>query len=88
MKSSYIKVDTCEGAVPAHPLGVRPTGNAYTAETHLKSVAGHFALLPDEVLVQVLEQLDATALRTVGNTCKALYAYTRLDDLWKTLCVE
>lgn len=75
-------------AVPSHPLGVKPAGNAYAATEDIKSAAGLFATLPDELLVQTLESLDAASLRQVEHSCKALYAFARLDDLWKTLCTE
>ena len=75
-------------AVPSHPLGIKPNGNAYTANENLKSAAGYFAVLPDELLVQVLECLDAKSLRKIERSCKTFYAFSRLEDLWKTLCIE
>lgn len=74
--------------VPSHPVGVKPTGNAYNATRNLKSATGFFVGLPDEVLVQVLEYLDARSLQNIGCTCKAMYAFSRLEDLWKPLCTE
>lgn len=74
--------------VPSHPLKIKPAGNAYAATKNVKSAAGSFAVLPDELLVQILESLDAGSLRQVGCSCKALYAFARLEDLWKTLCIE
>ena len=74
--------------VPAHPVGIKPTGNAYNATRNLKSAAGVFVDLPDELLVQVFEYLDARSLQRIGCTCKAMYAFSRLEDLWKTLCTE
>lgn len=74
--------------VPSHPLEVKPTGNAYNATRNLKSATGFFVGLPDELLVQVLEYLDARPLQNIGCTCKAMYAFSRLEDLWKTLCTE
>ena len=74
--------------VPAHPVGIKPSGNAYNATKNLKSAAGVFVTLPDELLVQVLEYLDARSLQKIGRTCKAMYAFSRLEDLWKTLCTE
>lgn len=74
--------------VPLHPLRIRPTGNAYTATENIKPAAGAFAALPDELLIQILESLDAASLKRLGCTCKALYAFSRLEDLWKTLCIE
>ena len=75
-------------AVPSHPLGIKPTGNAYSATQDLKSAAGYLRVLPDELWIQILEDLDASALQKVGCTCKALYAFSRLEDLWKILCIE
>ncbi|KAH6638265.1 hypothetical protein C7974DRAFT_391186 [Boeremia exigua] len=74
-------------AVPSHPLGVKPAGNAYTATVNLKSRCGSFARLPDELLNHILESFDADALIRLGSTCRALYAFTRLDELWRALFV-
>ncbi len=75
-------------AVPPHPLRVKPAGNAYTATNNIKLAAGFFERVPDELILQVLETLDAASLKRLGSTCKALYAFSRLEDLWKTLCIE
>lgn len=75
-------------AVQRHPLGVRPSGNAFTSKSNLKASCGIYALLPDEVLAQLLEYLEATDLLKLGATCRALHAFTRAEDLWKTLFVE
>lgn len=77
-----------DSLVPLHPLRIRPAGNAYTATEDIKLAAGSFAALPDEVLIQVLESLDAASLKRLGCACKALYAFSRLEELWKTLCIE
>ncbi len=74
--------------VPPHPLGVKPAGNAYVSYENIKSVAGFFSMLSDELIVQVLEVLDHRLLLRLGATCKALYAFCRFDDLWRTLFVE
>ena len=74
--------------VPSHPLRIKPAGNVYTATENIKLAAGSIAALPDQLLVQVLESLDATSLRRLGCTCKALYAFSRLEELWKTSCIE
>lgn len=74
--------------VPSHPLKIRPVGNAYTATKNIKLAAGYLAFLPDEILVQVLEYLDGASLKQLGCACKALYAFSRIEDLWKTLCIE
>lgn len=75
-------------AVQRHPLGVRPSGNAFTSKTNLKASCGVYALLPDEVLAQLLEYLDAADLLRLGATCRALHAFTRSEELWRALFVE
>ena len=74
--------------VPSHPLRIKPAGNAYTATENIKLAAGLFMGLPDELIIQVMDSLNATSLKRLGCTCKALYAFSRLEDLWKTLCVK
>lgn len=75
-------------ALPSHPLGVKPAGNAYTASENIKARCGSFARLPDELLSHILESFDADALVRLGSTCRALYAFTRLDELWRALFVR
>lgn len=74
--------------IPSHPLGLRPLGNAYLSKFNLKRNTGSFALLSDELLVQLFEVFDAQTLVHLGSTCKALYAFSRIEDLWKLLCIE
>lgn len=75
-------------ALPSHPLGIKPAGNAYTATENIKSHCGLFARLPDELLSHILESFDADVLVRLGSTCRALYAFTRLDELWRALFVR
>lgn len=75
-------------AVPSHPLGIKPAGNAYTASRNIKANCGSFAQLPDELLSHILESFDADSLIRLGSTCRALYAFTRLDELWRALFVR
>ncbi|KAI9852415.1 MAG: hypothetical protein M1838_000733 [Thelocarpon superellum] len=72
---------------PPHPLRIKPAGNVYTARGNLRAAAGVLHRLPDELLVAVLEHLDAPALLSIGSTCKALYAFAWLDELWKALFI-
>lgn len=74
--------------VKRHPLGVRPSGNALTSPANLKDSCGRFAALPDELLAQLLEVLEARDLLGLGGTCRALHAFTRNEELWRTLFVE
>lgn len=74
--------------VQCHPLGVRPLGNALTTEANLKAASGLFAWLPDEVLCCLLEYLQPSDLLRVGGSCRALHAFTRNEELWRSLFVE
>ncbi|KAF2850836.1 Clavaminate synthase-like protein [Plenodomus tracheiphilus IPT5] len=86
--NSHDDDDFVAAAVPAHPLGIKPAGNAYTASENIKSRCGLFATLPDELLNHALESFDADVLLRLGSTCRALYAFTRLDELWRALFVS
>ncbi|KAI9728841.1 MAG: hypothetical protein M1834_007228 [Cirrosporium novae-zelandiae] len=82
--------DNLFSMIPAHPLGIKPSGNAYMDihhKQHHRSL-GTFELLPHEILIQVLEFLNHSALSALGQTCKVLLAFTRQDDLWKTLFIR
>ena len=74
--------------VRRHPLGVRPSGNALTSTTNAKSSGGLFARLPDELLVYFLETLQVPHLLRLGSTCRALHAFTRSEEVWRTLFIE
>jgi hypothetical protein len=74
--------------IPPHPLGLKPSGNQYTATTNARHKIGDYRVLPDEILAISLEYLDSLQLRLLGSTCKFLYAFCRSDDLWKTLFIE
>jgi len=71
-----------------HPLGVKPSGNAYTSSRNSKSSAGCLARLPDELLMHLLEYLGAEELGILGQTCMFLYAFCHSDELWRSLFVE
>lgn len=74
--------------IPRHPLGVRPLGNLYAAkEPNIKARCGVLAFVPDELLLQIFETLEASHLLGLGSTCKALYALTRSDELWRALFI-
>ena len=74
--------------LPSHPLRIKPAGNVYTTTENIKLATGLLMGLPDELIIQVLDSLDAASLKQLGCTCKALYAFSRFEDLWKTLCIE
>ena len=74
-------------AIPGHPLGVKPSGNALLAQENLRAAIGTFNLLPDELILILLECLDGRSLLRIGQTCKAFYAFTRAEDFWKSLFI-
>lgn len=85
----HLEGDWEEAALPTHPQSIRPLGNLYAASTpNLKIHAGRLSCLPDELLVHILEYLGSRHLLNLGATCKALHAFARYDELWKTLLVE
>lgn len=73
---------------PHHPLGIKPLGNAFTASRNIKSAAGLFSNISDEIVIQVLEFLHARSLLQLGATCKALYAFCHFDEHWKALFIR
>ncbi|KAL2829723.1 hypothetical protein BDW59DRAFT_170389 [Aspergillus cavernicola] len=75
-------------AIPGHPLGVKPSGNALFAAKNLRDVIGAFRSWPDELIFMLLEFLDCPNLLQLGRTCKAFYAFTRAEELWKTLFIR
>ncbi|KAK4239820.1 hypothetical protein C8A03DRAFT_13833 [Achaetomium macrosporum] len=76
-------------SVPPHPLGIKPLGNKYFSnEQDARKFMGVLQALPDEMLVQLLEYLDARSLRLLGYTCKFLFACCVADDLWKAIFLE
>jgi hypothetical protein len=74
--------------VARHPLGVRPSGNAFASDVNLKFSMGLFARLPDEMLASFLETLPPADLLRLGGTCRALHAFTSNEELWRALFIE
>lgn len=80
-------VTVSEDAVPCHPLGVKPSGNGLLAKRDLRAAIGIFQVLPDELILMLLEYLDGVSLLSIGRSCKAFYAFTRAEELWKALFI-
>ena len=74
-------------SIPRHPLDIKPLGNAYMSSEDIRTASGFFYTLPEEMLVYLLEQMEAPALVALGATCKAMYAFTRADELWRALYI-
>jgi hypothetical protein len=77
-----------EHQIKAHPLGVRPSGNAFTASVHIRENLGIFSSLPDKLILALLEWLHYDDLLRLGSTCRAFFAFTACDDLWKRLFLQ
>ncbi|KAI2638124.1 hypothetical protein GGS21DRAFT_509870 [Xylaria nigripes] len=76
-------------SIPIHPMGIKPHGNQFFANgPNARQFAGVVGQLPDEMILHLLEYLDETSLRQLAATCRFLYAFGQLDDLWKTLFLE
>lgn len=87
--TDYAEDGAYMAAIQSHVLGVRPSGNALTNDSRdLRTHMGSLVLLPDELLHLVLEWLSASALITLGSTCKALFAFTSNDELWRSLFIR
>jgi hypothetical protein len=87
-KEDGVEETGARNAIPGHPLGVKPSGNALFAAVNLRNAIGTFGLLPDELILILLEFLDCPSLLQLGRTCKAFYAFTRAEDLWKTIFIR
>ncbi|KXJ95583.1 hypothetical protein Micbo1qcDRAFT_27425 [Microdochium bolleyi] len=76
-------------AIPTHPLGIKPLGNQYLATgPSARQSLGAFGILPDELILHLVDYFDADSLRSVASTCRFLFGFGQLDDLWKTLYLE
>jgi hypothetical protein len=81
-------LDEESSLIPLHPFGLKPSGNQYTATSNARHNIGSFQVLPDEIIALLLEYFDCDELRLLGSTCKTLCAFSRFDELWKTLFIE
>ena len=73
-------------SIPRHPLRVKPLGNQYLTDVpNARCSIGLWAVLPDEVLMIVLEQFGQRELLRLGSTCRFLYAFCHSEELWKAL---
>lgn len=81
--------ESTSDSIPSHPLRLKPLGNQYLYDgPKARRSIGVWNLLPDEILMLVLEQFDAAALLNLGHSCKFLYAFCNSDELWKPLFLQ
>lgn len=74
----------------SHPLGVQPEGNAHLLAVApraaiAKSLGPHFGSLQDSQLLSLFGFFDADGLRRIALCSKALYMFSRDDELWRGL---
>lgn len=82
-------IDRDVHAIPTHPLGIKPLGNQYLASgPTARQSLGPLAILPDELILHLAEYFDARSLRGLASTCRFLFGFGQLDDLWKSLFLE
>ncbi|KAI9806823.1 MAG: hypothetical protein M1833_002480 [Piccolia ochrophora] len=76
--------------VKAHPLSIKPAGNAFTAASAstLRASTGALGRLTDKLILQVLDYLEDIDLQCLGSTCKVFYAFSTFEELWKNLFIE
>ncbi|CAH0026701.1 unnamed protein product [Clonostachys rhizophaga] len=81
--------DSQPGAIPSHPLGVKPLGNQYFFQgPSARKCIGKWLPLPDEILMVVLEYFDQSSLTQLGATCKFFFAFCHSEELWKALFLQ
>lgn len=70
-----------------HPLQIKPSGNALMNPERARAARfqglGAFAVLPDELLLDVLANLNPPSLFTLQAVSSAFFAFTRSDATWK-----
>lgn len=73
--------------VNAHPLGIRPSGNALLSSNSIprtQSFGPLIGSLQDELIMTIIQELeDPKDLLALGHSCKALYGFCWTDELWK-----
>jgi len=86
---NIINTGTAVDSIPIHPMGVKPLGNQFFAHgPNARQSTGIVGQLPDEMILHLFEHLDARSIQILSSTCRFLYAFGQLDDLWKSLFIE
>ncbi|KAH7108417.1 Clavaminate synthase-like protein [Auriculariales sp. MPI-PUGE-AT-0066] len=72
-----------------HPLQIKPSGNALMNPERVRNARIHglgaFAVLPDELILDLLTSLDAATLFKLQAVSRAFFVFTRSDTTWKHL---
>lgn len=88
-KTNESSLNLHSDSIPTHPLGVKPLGNQYLSDgPKARRSIGDWRILPDEILMILLESCDKLSLLNLGHTCKFFYAFCHSDELWKALFLE
>ncbi|KAI0395821.1 Clavaminate synthase-like protein [Xylariaceae sp. FL0594] len=84
-----VETGTSLDSIPIHPMGIKPLGNQFFANgPNARQSAGIVGHLPDEMILHLFEHLDARSIQMLSSSCRFLYAFGQLDDLWKSLFIE
>ncbi|KAL8869690.1 MAG: hypothetical protein Q9174_004083 [Haloplaca sp. 1 TL-2023] len=71
--------------VSVHPLGVKPLGNAYMAHGNIRTNAGLLAILPDELITQIMESSQLKQFQWHGSWLST-YLGVRKERLSQIQC--
>ncbi|KAK9365169.1 hypothetical protein V1509DRAFT_571509 [Lipomyces kononenkoae] len=93
------KTSNSQGAIAVgmnHPLGIKPFGNLILSDNDAhascvqirKKLLGYFSILPDELILSLMQNLEANELRRLGYSSRIFSAFASQDDLWKQLFVS
>lgn len=80
-------------SAPVHPLGIKPSGNALldgadptTTGKLRKKLLGDLALLPENILMEIIGNLDDPRdVQNLGCASRLLYAYAYDEELWRKM---
>ncbi|AET37521.1 uncharacterized protein Ecym_1282 [Eremothecium cymbalariae DBVPG len=78
-------------SAPAHPLGIKPSGNALLQGLDTKKdkelrkkYLGKLAEFPEELLVELLSYVsEPKDMQNLGCASRMLYAYTYEEEIWR-----
>lgn len=80
---------------PAHPLGVKPSGNVYLhddlqeLEKSRRRLLGSLSILSEETLVYLIASISSPSdLLSLGLSSRILYAYTYSEEIWRKLYID
>ncbi|SCV04936.1 LANO_0G14708g1_1 [Lachancea nothofagi CBS 11611] len=80
---------------PTHPLGIKPSGNAFfeedlkEVEKHKQKLLGKFGKFPEDLLIHLISFIESPRdLLALGSASRVFYAYTYSEELWRKFYVD